>query len=302
MNWNWLTDFFTAPGRVREQAQQLVVKNILLKENRDQLVACQTDRSKMFTDLTWAIKEKKSLSESLTALANESAYKDVEIQALKDLWKTDYVSFISETIIAKDKLIKELQATALRRQGTIENLTQQRDEARDITPESLTSSLKAKYPQGNPEAWDKLDLALINAFALANDGEFKILTQAEFVTALYTAFPDAKFMSEPLDNAYYAPSMDFAEKAVRNDFGNLRPFGVDINDCDDFAEDLRVHFRQVYGYNTGVIVLGDAPIGYHAWILIVCFNGIVMVEPQADSMTRIPVILDGYIVRKFHTY
>ena len=124
MSWNWLTEFFTAPARVKElerkrDEKQLEFATIVLK-----FATCQSEKSKFFMDLTWAIKEKQNGLEIINTLNSE-------IQALKDSQNS--------TDIEKDKLIIELKATALRRQGTIENLTQQRDEARDI--------LLAKYLQ-----------------------------------------------------------------------------------------------------------------------------------------------------------
>ena len=305
MNWKWLTDFFTAPGKVVKLQKALEDTAILLIEARDNYDNCQFNKSKLFTDLTLAIAEKQALKRQITVFNETLSNMDSEIQALKDSQST--------TDTEKDKTIAELKATALRRQGTIENLTKQRDElkarianADDITPEKLTTSLIAKYSPGTDVAkiWDDYDLALIKFFAINNDESVKseIIPVGNFVQALSKAFPNAVFQSEALDNLYYAPSMDFAEKAIRNDFGNLRPYVLEKSDCDDFAEDLRVHFRKVYGYNTGVIVLGDAPIGYHAWLLLVCYDGILEIEPQDDSISRIPDVIEGYVVRKFHTY
>jgi len=298
MSWNWLTRFFTAPDRVRELEQKVSDKQIRYIEVAANLTSCLTEKSRLVIELTRDREEHKALVESADILRKELNSQAQELRSLKS----------SQTIsdMDKDILIVELQATALRRQGTIENLTRQRDEALDMTPEKLETILLAKYPPGSDVAaiWQKYKLALIRAFAIDNGDsvDFKIFRAEEYLAILRKAFPDAKFISENLDNFYYAPSVDFMERAVRNDFGNLKPFVPDRTDCDDFAEDLRAHFRQVYGYNIGIMVIGDSPLGYHAWTLLFGFNGILMVEPQTDSIARLPEILGGYVVRKFHTY
>ena len=296
MSWtDWIANLFRYNPKPDYWETLYRSEKVRADEVLSKLIQCQTDSSRVKSDLTLAIDQIKKLNVSVTSL-------DKRNQALQGqlmVWDSRDTVIESLTLQIKVK-DAELVATTGSIAALHAEIISLKSSQQDMTPEKLITLLKTQIR--TPELWDRCDAALVEVFALTHEDDEKTLTASEFLTILAKAFPDAKFISEPLDNQYVAPSCDFIEKAIRNDFGNLKQYVPEQRDCDDFAEDLRVHFRKVYGYNIGVIVLGDAPIGYHAWLLLVGYDGIVMVEPQTDSMTRIPDILPGYVVRKFHTY
>ena len=230
--------------------------------------------------------------------ALESQINNLELK-LNDLEKSlgaDIASWVTEK--------GEMQAIIKQKEKLIDNLTKQKDDlaAQDITPGKLTPYLKDKYKNvaDRSKIWDEWDSAVMFAFAVEQTEDAVILSAKDFKDALVKAFPDAVWHSDLKDNEYYACSMNQAEIIIRNDFGNLKPYVPEKYDCDKFAQGLRVHFYSVYGYNIAVEIWGNSPVGFHSWLLIRCWDGILMVEPQNDSIIRLPGILPGYKITAFH--
>jgi len=300
MAWtDWMANLFRYKPKPDYWETLYRAEKVRADEVLEKLIRCQTDSSRIQTDLTLAIDQIKKLNASVTSLdrRNQALQGQLMVADNKDNSLMQNLLAKEEELLVSTDKINSLRVAITSLQS---DLAKALGLDHTFTPEKLITLLRTQIL--TPELWDKYDSALVEVFALTHEDDEKTLTASEFLTILAKAFPEAKFISEPLDNLYNAPSCDFIEKAIRNDFGNLKSYVPEQRDCDDFAEDLRVHFRKVYGYNIGVIVLGDSPFGYHAWLLLVGYDGIVMAEPQTDSMTRIPDFLPGYVVRKFHTY
>lgn len=293
--WDWL---FRKPKDTRADALA-----ILLKEERSKntelhasLVACQTDRSKIFSAGQSAIRE---VATQLKRVA------DLEIQLTSFKDDNDKKQMLLDN---QSRDLKDLQATCERRQGTIDNLKKQRDvlnqqvlqmqqEKKDITPEQLSAFLIAKYPQGMDvsKIWDEYAEAVTNAFAIKLIDPVKEISASEFRDSIVKAFPGIKFNSMLMESLYFCPSCSDIIRVIRNNWGNLKPYVPERGDCNWFAERLRVHFNNIYLLNIATLVVGPSPFGLHAWSIIKGSDGIVVCEPQNDSVTIIPDKLPGYI-------
>ncbi|MDP2730127.1 MAG: hypothetical protein Q8O55_06575, partial [Dehalococcoidales bacterium] len=73
------------------------------------------------------------------------------------------------------------------------------------------------------------------------------------------------------------------------------PYIAQGRDCDDFAERFRIHLQE-FGINSGISVFGMSGWGYHAFNLIPCTDGLIIIEPQraghSDWMPYIKILPD----------
>ena len=332
LNWNgnmswtdWIANLFRYKPKPDYWETLYRSEKVRADEVLSKLIQCQTDSSRVKSDLTLAIDQIKKLNASVTSLdrRNQALQGQLmvadkyagELKTFGDEYKTLYDDLLAsigstgkDLVSANQELGQEIERLRAELYNTQVALKQALEDLKkpvppvDITPIWFTAYLKNKYKDvvDRSKIWDEWDSAVMFGFAVEITEDAVVIPASEFKAKLVEAFPNAVWHSALKDNQYYTCSMNQAEIIIRNDFGNLKSYAPDKWDCDKFTQKLRVHFIEVYGYTVAVEVWGNSPVGFHSWILVRCSDGVLMVEPQNDSITRIPDILPGYEVTAFH--
>ncbi len=91
------------------------------------------------------------------------------------------------------------------------------------------------------------------------------------------------------DNAYTVPTVADTLRIFQQSFIGLIQFLAEVMDCDKFSAAFRSHLDQFYKVNSCATIYGDSGWGYHSYNLVVCSDGVVMIEPQASGKGADPI-------------
>ncbi len=67
---------------------------------------------------------------------------------------------------------------------------------------------------------------------------------------------------------------------------NMPSYVNETFDCDDFSLVSKARVAEKYQVNTIALVLGDTPMGYHAWNAIYTEGEILFLEPQTGEIWK----------------
>ncbi len=147
--------------------------------------------------------------------------------------------------------------------------------AKEIAP-TLTGPGRAAF-------WWDLEKSLWLAFAKPSIEPFQEITPDELKKRVMVFYPDIVWSETKFsafsDSRYRITTVANLRQIFEESYAGLVPYIAELHDCDDFSREFAVHLTR-YTLNSCLSVWGQSEWGGHAWNLVVCSDGLVMIEPQ----------------------
>ncbi len=151
------------------------------------------------------------------------------------------------------------------------------ESAKDIIP-----TLRA---DGRAAFWWDLEKALWLAFAKPSIEPYEEISGQE-LKARVDKFYDGSNSQFPIlewcefgDGTYRITTVENIRQIYQDSYVGLIPYVADLHDCEDFSKEIAIHVTR-YTLNSCLQVWGDSEWGYHAYNIVVCSDGVIMLEPQ----------------------
>ena len=112
------------------------------------------------------------------------------------------------------------------------------------------------------------------------------------------AYP--KLSIQHKDNRYRVTTIANVKAIVAETYVRWMEYLAEWRDCDDFAAEFQAHLAN-YTLNSCFEVWGQSPAAPHAFNLVVCTDGLLMVEPQLAFVqwADVPPGIPGYVPERF---
>jgi len=146
-------------------------------------------------------------------------------------------------------------------------------------PEKLVQILAGIEPSA--EAWYEL-ASIISDYMKVRAVQTITVSAVEINARLRILFPVAT-MHRMRDDTYFLPTKAKAFEIVQRDWSNLLSYIAQQRDCDKFSTIFKAHLSLHYGLNCAV----EAWSQTHSFILLLCSDGEVLLEPQTDLTFKV---------------
>lgn len=106
---------------------------------------------------------------------------------------------------------------------------------------------------------------------------------SSFIVKMLRGHYPSIYIDGPDDSKYHIQFSEVVFEWLQG-FEKLRKYVEDVFDCDDYSDWLKAWFAIEYKLNTVGRVKGDSPWGWHAYNIVVCVDGVYIIEPQVKYM------------------
>jgi len=304
-----LADVKNQLGQLRAKYNQANSQIDQLKANiatgNNQLSATQTHLSTVQSQLSTTMAKLDSINSQTGQNQSELAQvkKDLTDEQSKNASLSKQLNDANTTIddnkAASDKIINGLRFDVNNQQNLvtslglkIDTLTPNEYNLDEIIVESLAEIKMGMPPHKRAKLWYGLEDALWKAFTFT-PSVIEKWTQQQIKAAIVRWYPDMVF-PDFADVEYAVTNTDTIFRIYQECYIGYYPYVAEGRDCDDFAERFRLHVGDFF-LNSGASVFGwcgwGNGHGYHAFDIIPCIDGLVILEPQeSGSSDWIPYI------------
>lgn len=276
--------------RLRQANYRVTVLEGELNGCNSSLAYYQNEYGKAYQEY---VKYKQQADEALSNLAS----KDGEIAGLQQQ-VADYENS-ARSLESRAKELEEANSELLARIGELEGRP-----APDLTPDYLRSRLKEQLPSINnrPQLWFDYLKALYVVFGRPAVTGYREVASDEVRARVDSAFPGLAWHSPQKDGKYRLITIAQAKGIIQSSFVSIGKYVPELWDCDKYSQALREHFSFYYLVNSCLEIWGYWGTVYHSWNLVVCQDGVLMVEPQTNEMAVLPEIVPDHKATEVHDW
>jgi len=251
-------------------------KNSILENN---LSECLLEKKEITTNLKKSLSKIESLQELVDKLKENEEHLSLQIL---ELGKEN--NNVNLKIIEKETEIKILEDQVSILQLQINNAIF------IITPEILKTTLKKQLPYitNKQQTWWDYEKTLWIVFAKPEIQDYEEISAEEIKNRILAINPNLVLHSSAKDGKYRIITIAQATEIILNSFIPLKKWLEEIFDCDDFAEELRLHFSK-YTINSCLEIWGYWGNVYHERNWMVCKDGVIEIEPQTGQIGVLPL-------------
>ena len=282
---SWLTDIFCS--NISAELETSQQENERLNNSLEQITDGNQSLYKEVNNLN--LKYSKCLAECSSLEAQDKERENISQQQVSQIIDLKAQLEVKQTEITKLKfqIIKPVPVNELAsriRQIVIDSIEDLSFQDKGIIWWQLDKVLYLVFarPVVKYEVWNKVKVKNeIEKHYPAYPSAYSLTKGFEFADGLYRV-TDYETMKQIVEESYI-PNMQWLK---------------DTFDCDDFARQFVVHLTR-YLLNSGAVVYGNSPMGYHAFNLIICTDGLAMLEPQNGQIAKVKDGgLEGYLPKK----